>query len=917
MNDANEFERLIAAMASGESVDWDAARERATTADDRARVEALRGIEQIAAFSHAQWERFSPVLEGVLGEQATALERVANAPGAAPGSGHTVGTYTLESPIGEGGMGTVWLARRSDGRFEARAAVKLLQQPRVGPEGLARFKREGEILARLRHPNIAQLLDAGVANGGQPYLVLEYVDGVAIDRYCDAHGLDTRGRIVLFLDVLAAVAHAQTNLVLHRDLKPSNVLVDRAGHVKLLDFGIAKLLDGDGLAGAETELTQRAGHAFTPEFAAPEQLRGEPVTTSTDVYSAAVLLYLLLTGRHPTEGVRGSPAERIAAILDTTPKLASDAIPMAGDEQARVGPSPARLRRELQGDLDNILAKALKKAPEERYASAAAFADDLRRYLNQEPVTARADTITYRIGKFVRRHRAAVVTSAAVVLALLGLTFVAISQLFEARRQRDAARAQQRLAEGFNNVATSLLSQVGPGGRALTPEELLDRAVTETSARYADDVPFLVDMLIRISGRYMDLSKHEKELATLVQAEDLARRAGDAALLFRVQTNTVETELVLGRKVEARRRIEEARALLPSLRPAPSVHDYLRAEAEVAQADGKVLEAIDYLEKGRRALEESGNTHGNSYAGLLSVLRLHYAVAGNVREAHEYALRMVDNVRAHQREQTVGGTSARATFAVSVYSLGEVEKSRGLFEEAIPELQDWTPGKPTSWLTLAWLYGEILSRLGRHEAAIPMIRESLGAVVEGGNKPRVIRARLGFARALLRAGQLDEITPMLAEVEAAIASDEAAYRVWRPEAIRIQAEVDLAQGRLDAAESGARRGLQSVGYPETQQAMALPQTLLTLARVQRAKQQSAQALESAQTAIGFFERNALDPKQSADVGEALLELAQIQKEAHDAGAAERTLARAIASLRSGLGAEHELVRQAERLALTL
>jgi serine/threonine-protein kinase len=917
MNDANEFERLIAAMASGESVDWDAARERATTAEDRARVEALRGIEQIAAFSHAQWERFSPVLESVLGGPDAELARPATVPIAAPGSGHSVGAYTLESPIGEGGMGTVWLARRSDGRFEARAAVKLLQQPRVGPEGLARFKREGEILARLRHPNIAQLLDAGVATGGQPYLVLELVDGVAIDRYCDARGLDTRARIVLFLDVLAAVAHAQTNLVLHRDLKPSNVLVDQAGHVKLLDFGIAKLLDGDGLAGAETELTQRAGHAFTPEFAAPEQLRGEPVTTATDVYSAAVLLYLLLTGRHPTEGVRGSPAERIAAILDTTPKLASDVVLIAADAQARVGRAPARLRRELQGDLDNILAKALKKAPEERYASAAAFADDLRRYLNQEPVTARADTITYRIGKFVRRHRAAVVTSVAAVLALLGLTFVAISQRSEARRQRDEAQAQQRLAESFNNVATSLLSQVGPGGRALTPEELLDRAVAETSARYANDVPFLVDMLIRISGRYMDLFKHEKELATLVQAEELARRAGDPALLFRVQTNTVETELALGRKAEARRRIEEARALLPSLRPPPSVHDYLRAEAEVARVEGKVVEAIDYLEKGRRALEEAGNTHGNSYQGLLSVLRLYHALAGNVREAHAYALRMVDNNRVHQREQTAGGTTARAVLAASVYSLGEVEKSRRLFETALPELDGWSPGKPTSWLALAWLYGEVLSRSGQHEAAIPMLRESVAKVVEGGNKLNLIRARLTFARALLRTRQFDEVASLLAEVEATIASDEAAHQLWRVEATRIQAEVDLAQGRLDAAEREARAALQRVGYPETQQAMALPQTLLTLARVQRAQHRLTEASESAQSAIRFFEKDALDPKQSADVGEALFELAQIQKEAQDVGAAERTLARAIVSLRSGLGAEHEVVRRAEQLALAL
>jgi tetratricopeptide (TPR) repeat protein len=278
---------------------------------------------------------------------------------------------------------------------------------------------------------------------------------------------------------------------------------------------------------------------------------------------------------------------------------------------------------------------------------------------------------------------------------------------------------------------------------------------------------------------------------------------------------------------------------------------------------------------------------------------------------------MVDNNRVHQREQTAGGTTARAVLAASVYSLGEVEKSRRLFETALPELDGWSPGKPTSWLALAWLYGEVLSRSGQHETAIPMLRESVAKVVEGGNKLNLIRARLTFARALLRTRQFDEVASLLAEVEATIASDEAAHQLWRVEATRIQAEVDLAQGRLDAAEREARAALQRVGYPETQQAMALPQTLLTLARVQRAQHRLTEASESAQSAIRFFEKDALDPKQSADVGEALFELAQIQKEAQDVGAAERTLARAIVSLRSGLGAEHEVVRRAEQLALAL
>jgi len=281
--------------------------------------------------------------------------------------------------------------------------------------------------------------------------------------------------------------------------------------------------------------------------------------------------------------------------------------------------------------------------------------------------------------------------------ALLGLTGVAISQLFEARHQRDAARAQTQRAEGFNNVVTSLLSQVGPDGRALQPEELLDRAVLELQARYADDPDFLVDMLIRISGRYLDLSNHNKELSTLVQAEEIARRTGKSSLIYDVQVNTVETELFLGHKPEARKRMEEARRLLPTLRPAPALHNYLRAEAELAKAEGDIPRAIDYLERGRREMEAADNIHGNGYHGLLSVLRLYYWFAGDNLKAYDYAQRMVEINKAHHREETVSGKTARMLVANSTYSLGQVVRSRQLFLEAIPEVEPWDSERSKEW----------------------------------------------------------------------------------------------------------------------------------------------------------------------------------------------------------------------------
>jgi serine/threonine protein kinase len=342
--------------------------------------------------------------------------------------GQTLGVYTLLSQIGHGGMGTVWLAERNDGRFERRVAVKVLNIALMGKGGEERFKREGRILGRLRHPHVAELIDAGVSPSGQPFLVLEYVEGDHIDRYCDEKTLGVRARVRLFLDALRAVAQAHDNLVVHRDLKPSNILVRTDGKAKLLDFGIAKLLEGEGQTG-EPSLTVEGGRAMTPEYAAPEQLKGEAVTTATDVYASGVLLYVLLTGNHPAGVGPRTPAGLLKSILDTEPPRPSEivALKLANVENAvtnakKRAATPDKLARLLRGDLDTIVAKALKKNPEERYPSIQAFADDLQRFLQHEPISARPDAIGYRTGKFVRRHRSSVVAALVITLALIGAT---------------------------------------------------------------------------------------------------------------------------------------------------------------------------------------------------------------------------------------------------------------------------------------------------------------------------------------------------------------------------------------------------------------------------------------------------------------------------------------------------------------
>ncbi len=347
-------------------------------------------------------------------------------------AGQRIGAYTLVSPIGAGGMSTVWLAERNDGRFERQAAVKFLSIGFAGRGAEQRFKREGRILGRLADPHIAELLDAGVSPAGQPYLVLEYVDGEHIDQYCDRHTLDADARIRLFLDVLSAVAHAHANLIVHRDIKPSNVLVTTAGQVKLLDFGIAKLLEDETHPGASTLLTRDGASALTPVYAAPEQVTGGPITTATDVYELGLLLFVLLTGQHPAGSHTQSTASLVKAIVETEPPRMSDIVERDASEgktalhhAATRATTPEKLRRRLHGDLDTIIAKSLRKDPQERYRSVSLFADDLHRYLRHLPISARPDTIAYRATKFLRRHWLPVAASILVIASLSTGLYVA------------------------------------------------------------------------------------------------------------------------------------------------------------------------------------------------------------------------------------------------------------------------------------------------------------------------------------------------------------------------------------------------------------------------------------------------------------------------------------------------------------
>ena len=421
--------------------------------------------------------------------------------------GMRIGPYRLERQIGVGGMGSVWLAQRVDGGLDRAVALKL---PHVSwvPELNARLARERDILARLAHPNIARLYDAGTdEQGRRPYLALEYVEGVPIDEYVLQHSLSLREQLVLFKQVAGAVAYAHRHLVVHRDLKPSNVLVGVDGTAHLLDFGIAKLLsdEADGM----TLLTGAAGRMLTPGYASPEQIRGEPVTVAADVYSLGVLLYEMLTRTRPFHATGASLTELEAAAAEDLAPLAS----------SRVAARPTQ--RQLRGDLDTILAKALRREPESRYRTVDALIDDLDRHLNGEPVLARPDSGWYRASRFISRHREYVVAASAALVAVLIGFGVAVEQAKRATHEAQRAQAQAERANEIRDFLVGLFDlNHGDDPNKLqwqqfTAHDLVERGARRVAARYERQPALRAEMLGIAGTIFADIGdpKHAADMA--------------------------------------------------------------------------------------------------------------------------------------------------------------------------------------------------------------------------------------------------------------------------------------------------------------------------------------------------------------------------------------------------------------------
>jgi tetratricopeptide (TPR) repeat protein len=875
---------------------------------DSARAEYLAALELSDPAAAAELRRMIALREqrGFGSFLAEPQRLIAAAAAAANLLGRRLGPYEIDAQIGGGGMGSVWRARRADGRFEGRVAVKLLNSALVGQPAEQRFIREGNVLANLQHPNIAHLLDAGVAPTGQAYLVLEYVEGERIDQYCETHGLNTKARIRLFLDVLAAVAYAHSQLIVHRDLKPSNIMVTDDGVVKLLDFGIAALLTPEDPAAAAA-LTAEVGSAFTPEYAAPEQLLNRPVTTATDVYALGLVLFVLLAGRHPHAAAGGSAVERIRTVVDQDAPLVSQAAPGAA------------VARTLRGDLDNIIAKALKREPHERYPTAEAFADDLRRFLANEPVRARPDTLGYRAGKFVARYRGGVITGMLTAVGLVGLSGFAWLQMREAQAQRNEALLQQQRAETETGFVTLMLGAVAEDNKPVTVTELLDRGLALLDQHYGNDPPFVVHTLVNMSGRYMDAGNTDREYATLLKAERLARQAGDPVLLAEVQCDTVETEIAAGRMTEAATRLRDGQqALARVARPDLSVVvDCLHAAGSFADASGDTQRAIDNVRQAVATMESAGigGVANNQYPGLLSHLSVLYRKAGDGKHALEASQKTLKAFEDLGRGESAGANAALHNIAGALRDFGEIREALAREARVVNRPQS-TDASQAIHPAVSGGYGALLARMGEQSAARVWLDRAVRDAVTTGNLNFELSARVNRARLLVGLHELSGAAADLAEVDRRMRGRETLFRDIVAGSTIAHAELQLASGRPDAAASTLAPLLAAVPRPlRAASGMQNLRALLLACRIELARSQLDAARRLADDALELARLKARRPEASADVGEACLLQADILRKQGETAAASGSARCAVESLTNGLGPAHALTVEARALAI--
>lgn len=814
--------------------------------------------------------------------------------------GTRLGAWQVQRLIGRGGAGEVYVASRADGAFRQKAALKLLRHGAVAE--ISRFQSEREILARLEHPGIARLLDGGVFRDGRPYMVMEYVEGTSLTEYCDSAQLGLEGRLKLFAEVCDVVSYAHRSLVVHRDLKPRNILVTQEGRVKLLDFGVAKLLDAVAVP-AESEKTIAP---LTPDYAAPEQLTGSAITTATDVYALGVVLFELLTARKPFRQTDMPVAQAVRAVLQEPAPMPSRA--------ARVNPRPAVSWRQLEGDLDAIVAKCLRKEAEHRYESVAALERDIERYLHTEPVSAREGVRLYVLGRFLRRHRWMVAAGASVFLALSAALAVVSWQAHRVALERDIARRSYSREEAVRYYLTRMFrsSVVGAQSGPTTAKAMLDRSAQRVLSEYRDD-PYLAGKVVEtLADVYGALEDYEGQVPLL---EGFLKQAGpeaDPESVALVQQKFANVEIQRGNLEHAARLLAPAMAFWRS-----DPRRYVGWRLEGMAMQGRLQRAMHdidgAIETYQTALTErvafSGKNHPET-ANLYNSLALAYSTANRFNEAMDAWSHALAIHKALESSEDLEGLIMRGNVGVSAARYGQIDEAERVLRDAF-EKQQALAGDSAAVAQQMAFYGAIMSLRGRHEDALQSLQSSLEMATQftGPASPLSVQNRLFLAEAHMAAGQNDAASKLLQE------NLDLARKQMGPaslHALRVQlaqARVTLLKGDAGDADAqliGLAEPLRKIGVSARP---ALAQLMLARGDALIAQRKMTDAVPILAEAVRMRENLLWD--QSWELAEARARLGEAlgTSDPH----ARQLLAQALAVFESQLGPEHPQTVRARKL----